>query len=252
MWGQRGGRFFRGAPRFATPESFDGSFNFCRVMYESTRREAGGQGWWTDYPGSDINFSVRLSELTKTRVSWQPTGEPNHLVIRLTDAELFQCPWVVIEDAGTASFSDIEVERLREYFLKGGFMWHDDFWGTAAWQVWTGEIGRVLPPGEYPVFEIPPDHPIYRTLFQITKVPQVPSIQFWRGTDASSERGSDSARAEFRGIADKKGRLMVVMSHNTDISDTWEREGEEREYFYRFSPDGYAFGINVMMYAMTH
>ena len=61
----------RGFPR---TDSFDGSFNFCRGMYDSDRREAGGMGWWTDYPDADINFSIRLSELTKTRVSKQSTA----------------------------------------------------------------------------------------------------------------------------------------------------------------------------------
>jgi hypothetical protein len=45
---------------------------------------------------------------------------------------------------------------------------------------------------------------------------------------------------------------MVVMTHNTDISDTWEREGESKEYFDRFSPDGYAIGVNIILYALTH
>jgi hypothetical protein len=45
---------------------------------------------------------------------------------------------------------------------------------------------------------------------------------------------------------------MVVMAHNTDIPDTWEREGESQEYFDRFSPNGYAVGVNVVLYAMTH
>ena len=64
---------------------------------------------------------------------------------------------------------------------------------------------------------------------------------------------NDSPHPDFRGIQDERGRLMVVMSHNTDISDTWEREGEyPREYFDLFSPRGYAIGVNVVLYAMTH
>src|SRR5215211_343673 len=61
---------FRGPePRFPVADSFDGSFNFCRGMFYSDRREAGGQGWWTDYPAAEVNFTIRLSELTKTHVS---------------------------------------------------------------------------------------------------------------------------------------------------------------------------------------
>ena len=97
------------------------------------------------------------------------------------------------------------------------------------------------------------DSPIYRTQFEISEFPQIPSIQSWRGNPhETSERGEDSAEPHFRAIFDKHGNIMVLMTHNTDISDTWEREGEDVEYFYRFSPEGYAIAINVMVYVMTH
>ena len=250
--------FFRGfgrrvAPRFPTADSFDGAFNFCRGMFYSDRREPGGQGWWTDYPDADLNFSIRFSELTKARVSFMPGGEPNHLVVRLTDDALFQCPFLLMEDVGTARFSDEEVNRLREYLLKGGFIWVDDFWGEWAWAQWVEEIHRVLPPEDYPIQAVPADHPVYRTFFQITKLPQIPSIAFWRRSGgATSERGSESAVPQMYSISDRLGRMMVVMTHNTDIADAWEREGEDPRFFYQFSPDGYAVGLNVVLYAMTH
>ena len=64
--------------------------------------------------------------------------------------------------------------------------------------------------------------------------------------------GALSARAHMAAISDPHGRVMVLMTHNTDIADSWEREGEEPEYFYAFSPNGYALGMNVAVYAMTH
>jgi len=250
---QRWGRMYRAPPRFPTADSFDGAFNFCRGMFTSIRGEAGGQGWWTDYPDADINFSIRLSELTKTRVSRARGDEPNHLVVRLMDDELFQCPYLHMEDVGTLSFSDDEVVRMREYLLKGGFLWVDDFWGSHAWEQWTSEIRRVLPPDQYPIHDIGKDHPFWRAMFQIEALPQIPSINHWRRTGGeTSERGWDSAEPNIRGISDRHGRLMVLMTHNTDISDAWEREGEDPRYFYLFSPNGYAVGINVLIYAMTH
>jgi hypothetical protein len=250
---QRWGRLYRAPPRFPTAESFDGAFNFCRGMYTSSRPEPGGQGWWTDYPDADINFSIRLSELTKTRVSKARGDEPNHLVVRLTDDELFQCPYLHMEDVGTMSLDDGEIARLRQYLLKGGFLWVDDFWGPLAWNQWVEEISRVLPPDEYPIFDLPRSHPFWRAMFQIEQLPQIPSINSWmRNGGETSERGLESAVPNIRGISDSHGRLMVLMTHNTDISDAWEREGEDPRYFYLFSPNGYAVGINVVMYAMTH
>jgi hypothetical protein len=81
----------------------------------------------------------------------------------------------------------------------------------------------------------------------------VTNINFWRRTGGyTSERGNDSPHANFRMIADEKGRIMVLMTHNTDLADSWEREAEDREFFLQFSPEGYAVGINVVLYALTH
>jgi hypothetical protein len=159
-----------------------------------------------------------------------------------------------MEDVGTAEFTHEEAENLHQFFQKGGFLWVDDFWGRAAWDYWVRQLARVLPPGEFPIVDIPVTHPIMHALYDVKEIPQVPSINFWyrRGRHSTSERGADSAEVHFRGIHDAHGRLMVLMSHNTDIADTWEREGENREYFDRFSPAGYAIGVNVVLYAMTH
>ena len=143
--------------------------------------------------------------------------------------------------------------RLRAYLLKGGFILVADYWGTRAKERWDEEIGRVLPPGEHPIVDVPMDHPIWRTLFHVTQIPQVSAIQFWRRSGGEvSERGPDSPRPTVQGIMDDHRRLLVLMLHDTDIPDGWEREGEDREYFYRFSPDCYAIGIDIAVYAMTH
>jgi hypothetical protein len=95
---------------------------------------------------------------------------------------------------------------------------------------------------------------MFRTLFELPEgVPQVPSINFWLGTGgATSERGPDSSEVHARAIFDDRGHMMVFMTHNTDISDSWEREGEDPGYFYRFSVNGYALAVNVLLHAMTH
>jgi hypothetical protein len=175
-------------------------------------------------------------------------------VVRLTDDALFNCPFIMATDVGTIGLSQDEVLRLREYLLKGGFLWVDDFWGTLAWQHWMSEIGKVLPPAQYPIRDVPLDHPVFRSLIHVLAVPQITSIQFWRmsGGSTTSERGSDSAEAHFRAITDDHGRFLVVMTHNTDVADAWEREADDPRFFSRFSPDGYGLGINVLLHAMTH
>ena len=115
------GYYGRTPPRFATATTFDGSFNFCRVMFRSDRREK--QGWATDYPGADINFSVRLAELTKVNVKVvnrrHEDETPDAVVVQLTDDALFQCPFTFMQDAGTARFTDEEVDRLSAVLVEG-------------------------------------------------------------------------------------------------------------------------------------
>lgn len=72
------------------------------------------------------------------------------------------------------------------------------------------------------------------------------------GGGSTSEYGQDSIEVHRRGISDQRGRLMVFMTHNTDIDDAWEREAEDPRSFYAFGPKGYALGINVILYALSH
>ena len=206
--GWRGG-WYRMPPKFPVESPTHRAFTFSRILYDSDRREAGGQGWHTDYPSADQNLMIRLSEMTTT---------------------------------------DVGFDRYD------GFLWVDDFWGPWAWEQWLGEISRVLPPATYPIFDIPEDHPIRRIQYEVEEIPQIPSIQHWRrsGGYTTSERGRRSEEVHFRGIADDSGRLLVLMSHNTDIADGWEREGEDYEFFYRFSVRAYAVGINTVIHAMTN
>ena len=72
---------------------------------------------------------------------------------------------------------------------------------------------------------------------------------------ANHDQSIDQLRlrqTHIRGIFDDDGRLLVLMTHNTDISDGWEREGEDDEFFYLFSPEAYAVGLNVAIWTMTH
>ena len=80
-------------------------------------------------------------------------------------------------------------------------------------------------------------------MFVVKELPQMASIQFWRRSGGGiSERGEDSSIVQAKGIADAHGRLMVVMVHNSDIPDGWEREAEDPQDFYKFSPDAYSVG----------
>lgn len=248
--GFRGFNILGGTSGLAPAEFPDRNFVICRLMYTEAHRFEGG--WRTDYPLGERNLSIRFSELTRTRVSTAANGEKNHYLVRLNDDQLFQCPMLVAGDVGSMGISGDDAARLRTYLLKGGFLWTDDQWGSEEWTVWTQELAKVFDPGEYPIVDVPVSDPVFRSQFIVDHMPQIPNIQHWRRAHDTSEQGADSAVPMFNAVRDHKGRIMIAMTHNTDIFDAFEREGEDPDYFYRFSPTGYAFGINILLHALTH
>jgi hypothetical protein len=246
-----GAQFQRGVPRanrVATERDFDGRFHFCRLVYPGNRN---GGSWTTDYPNADINMSIRLAELTRISVSFSG-GQPNHLLVRPTDDVLYQCPMIIMTAPGSAVFNDEEAAALRNYLAKGGFLWADDFWGSEAWEWWEAIMKEVLPPPEYAIVDLTPGHPLFHAQFVVKQVPQIANIFHWSTFGDGRERGSDSPQANARAILDSHGRIMVLMTHNTDFGDSFEREGDDPAYFLDNSVPGYAFGINTLLYAMTH
>jgi len=241
-----------------------GKFTFVRIEYDST----GGmdeayyyydgrlwQRWQTDYPEADENFLLRLSQLTTIDVN------PKPITMRLTDPRLFQYPFIYMSDVGWQELSPREEERLREYLLRGGFLWIDDFWGDAEWNNWEYNMRQVFPDLEWR--EIPHDHPILNIVFPLGECPQIPARDFafqrpgvnWDPPFIHRGRSNDENQVNqvhFRGLFSKSGRLMAVATHNTDIGDGWEREAEDERYFRVYSVRAYALGINVISYIMSH
>jgi hypothetical protein len=247
--GGRGG--FRGALP-ANPQ-YDGAFMFCRIMFRNAS-DGDGAGWMVDWPRADENLSFRFSELTRTIVSRDALGNYNHMLMQLTDAELLgKCPFIMMTEPGGAYFDDAEAAGLRTYLQKGGFLWADDFWSDYAFDHWENQIRKALPSADYPLFDVPLEHPLFHTLYDVKAIPQIPSINFWYGSGGrTSERGPLSAIPHVRAISDRDGRILVVMTHNTDFGDAFEREGDSREYFEAFAGAGYAFGVDVLIYSLTH
>jgi len=234
-----------GVPEWKNDEQFKSDvFTFVRIRYESSGgRGRGGGGWATDYPDSDLNFSYRLHELTSLEV------DPNGKILELTDDELFDYPFIYIIEPGRMWLRDEEVTALRRYLNNGGFLMVDDFWGEDEYANLYENMKRVFPNRE-PV-ELPLEHEIFHCVYDLKKKPQVPSIHAWYN-GLTTER-FDAEEAHYRAIFDDEGRMMVIICHNTDLGDGWEREGMDPQYFKEMSEKySYPMGINIVTYAMTH
>jgi len=238
-------------PQWALPKGFESDvFTFARVRYESPRLYEGyGRGnYETDWPDAELNLVYRLQQMTSLRC--HPEGQ----IVNLTSESLRHFPFIYIVEPGGLQFLDSELDPLRRYLLNGGFLMMDDFWGEAEWENAAAELKRVFPDRE-PV-ELPLDHEIFHMVFDLKEKPQLPSIHHAarnRGRPNESYERRDASQVHYRAILDDQKRVMVMMCHNTDLGDGWEREGESEWYFREYSEKkGYPMGINIIFYAMTH
>lgn len=218
-------------------------FTFARVQYTSMGQQWGQPQWSVDYPDSDLNLSYRLKELTSLEVN------PLPVIVRFDSPEIFDYPFVYLIEPGLISLTIDEIEGFRRYIERGGFVMVDDFWGEREWQVFEREMARVFP--DRKLEDVPLDHEIFNLVYQLKEKPQIPSIGHFR-MGYTSDRW-DAEHANYRCMKDDDGRIVVMVCHNTDLGDGWEREGEDSTYFNRFSEKfAYPLGINIVMYAMTH
>lgn len=238
-------------------------FTFVRIKYESS----GGFGeswyrhegrdwerWETDFPRAEKNLLFRLDQLTSLQVNPEP------IVLRLTDDELLDYPFIFMSDVGWQVLSDEEVSALSRYLDRGGFLWVDDFWGWAEWENLRTNLSRLEP--EWKWKPIAADHKILSAVYPLEECPQIPARIFYEQTGLHYDppqvhrppSGGYAAMTEvhFLGLFNKAGRLGAVATHNTDIADGWEREGESRDFFMTFSIKSYAMTINIITYALTH
>ncbi|HXI51595.1 MAG TPA: DUF4159 domain-containing protein [Candidatus Saccharimonadales bacterium] len=250
---ERGGE----VPGWRVDEDFKRDvFTFVRVKYSvGLHGNEYGSGhtyrrWAIDFPDSDLNFSFRLQQVTSIRVN------PDGKVLELTDKELFDYPFIYIVEPGRLTFTDEEIPILRRYLLNGGFLMCDDFWGDREWANFHKELKKVFPDRE--PRDLPPTHPIFHCVFDLKEKPQVPGFPWgirseFTGITYEQNHGPGCEEVHYRAILDDKERIMVMLCHNTDLGDGWEREGDNEYYFREFSESkAYPMGINIVFYAMTH
>jgi hypothetical protein len=234
-------------------------FTFARLRYRSESRSSnyGGYGgrsgrrdrWLTDYPDSDLNFSYRLQQLTALQVN------PRSAIVDINYEQMRHYPFIYMIEVGRISITDEEAHAMREYMLNGGFIMVDDFWGISAWETFYTALKQIFPTREPE--ELPLSHDIFHIVFDLKVKPQIPHVRVAvanRGTGITYEQhDGGTEEVHYRGVKDDKGRLMMLICHNTDIGDGWEEEGTDPWYFREFSEKyAYPLGINIIFYAMTH
>jgi hypothetical protein len=229
-------------------------FHFIRVEYTDLpqfhrgfgfgSRRGTGDGWWlVDWPDADEHFSAGVQRLTRI-----DTGEPLHF--RLTDDRLFDNPWIYATQTGWWNLSESEIARLREYLQRGGFIVVDDFWGD-DWAWFQETMERVLP--GHPVSDIALSDSVMHVLYDIeekdlTYIPGSRHLRRGAGGVVVVEQPDPPA---WRAIYDDKNRMVCAINYNTDVGDAWEF-ADVPEYPEKMTALAYRYGINYLMYSITH
>jgi hypothetical protein len=208
---------------------YDGRFTFVRVRYIEYR----GNGWAYDYPDMERNFMSVIRELTTLDAH---AAESN--ILTFDDPELFKYPVAYVSEPGYWLPNDEEVEGLRQYFAKGGFVIFDDFMGV-EWYNFKEQIRRVLPEAQVVKMDI--KHPIFDAFFRI-------------GTLQMTYPNNPRIQAEFWGIYednDPSQRLLAIINYNNDIGDYMEWTGSGWLPV-NLTNDAYKFATNYVIYGLTH
>jgi hypothetical protein len=231
---------------------------FARLMYPQHPRarfggyrrfgggdwREGGTSWTQDYPRADRHFAQALRRLSRIHV--RSVEQP----VNLDDGDdAFNYPWMNAGEMGDWKLTGAQAAALREYLLRGGFIMLDDFWGASEFNRFEESMRVVFP--DRAIVEIANDDPIFHVVYDLDERYQVPGQ--WALQRGVTYRNQDEggAVAHWLGIYDDHGRVMVAMTYNSDVGDSWEW-ADDPNYPEKYSALGIRIGVNYVMYSMTH
>ncbi len=238
VWGQSG------EPRSAhANREAPGEFQFVRLAYTANRYGRGNwrrEAWRTDWPEAEHHFLKGISRLTRVAAAEQGR------ILTPLDQSIYDYPWIYAVEVGYWHLNAQEAARIRDYLLRGGFLMVDDFHGSWEWSSFLASMQRIFP--DRPIIDIPENDEAFHVIYDLDQRIQIPSLQIIY-SGQTWEKGGYTPH--WRGIYDDDGRLMVAINHNMDIGDAWEH-ADWPEYPENMTALAYRFGINYLIYAMTH
>ena len=249
---------FEGHDEASRPEfPSTGEFHFVRLEYNDlpqfhrrwgyASRSGRGEGWWNvDWPDAEDHFNSGVQRLTRIAAA-----APLH--IRLTDDHIFDYPWTYATQVGWWDLSDAEAARLREYLLRGGFLVVDDCWGEQQWAIFRQTMERVLP--GHPILNMEMNDSVMHVVYDIAQkdLSFIPGTRHLRtGPDGSVVVHQPEGTAPaWRSIRDDHARILVAVNFDTDVGDAWEY-ADSPQYPEHMTELAYRYGINYVVYSMTH
>lgn len=219
-------------------------FHMARLIYRDSPEARRGYGMWAiDYPAAEFHIIQGIRRLTRVDTA------DDSIHLSLSDDRIFDFPWLFAQQVGTWYLNDFEARRLREYLDRGGFLVADDFHGSHDWVIFYESIRRVFP--DRPIINMTEGDPILHIFYDLNQRTQIPGrrhlVRLPSGEIGAQMQGVQS----WKGIYDDNGRLMVAINYNMDMGDAWEH-ADDPVYPEPMTALAYKFGINYLIYGMTH
>ncbi|MDA2929954.1 DUF4159 domain-containing protein [Acidobacteria bacterium AH-259-O06] len=206
-------------------------FTFARVQFNSYGRWGRTPGWAHDYPRAERNFLTILSDVTGIQ-----TSPESYVIVQLDDPEIMKYPILYFSEPGSWNITSEEAENFREYVRRGGFAIFDDFDGRRDWLNFYSCIKRVFPERDLELLTL--ENPIFHCFYDIETLDMIPPMRYREDP-------------LFYGMWDEGGRIQIVVNFNNDLGDFWEWS-DESIFPIHLSNEAYKFGVNYIIYAMSH
>jgi hypothetical protein len=212
-------------------------YTFARVAFSYFRgpgaiNREGQRPWEHDYPNSEDFFLAMVGQVTGIS-----TNVEAFKIVDLDSPEVFKYPFLYFSEPGFMDLNDDEVKNLRDYFNRGGFAMFDDMRGRHLLNLET-ELLRVFPTRE--LVRLQPRDPIFHSFYEIDSLEMAPPYPDEFGDGPS-----------FWGMKDEKGRLILVVNAANDFGEYWEDIDKGAAALHP-AVQSFQFGVNYLIYAMTH
>jgi Domain of unknown function (DUF4159) len=217
-------------------------WTFARFHYNMPYGSFRGfQRWAADYPKSDRQLVEGVIRLTRINT---------HVAEQVVDAasdDIYNWPWIFVEDPGAWVLSEAEAVRIRTYLLRGGFMFFDDTHGDYEWGNMMAGVRMIFPDRQ--VEDLEDSDEIFHTVYDLDDRFQIPGTRFIWGYRRPYL--ADMKVPKWRAIRDDKGRVVIAICHNSDVGDAWEW-ADSPNYPESATSMAYRIAINYIVYGMTH
>ena len=215
-----------------SPPPKDAEFTYARIRYHMTPdaiyvREV---PWHHDYPFGDETFPSFVKEVSRVH-----TEAAAYQIVDVDSPDLFKYPFAYLCEPGYLELNDKDTKNIREYLERGGFIFVDDFRGPRHLNNLAFQMKKVFPNRN--IIPLTIQHPMFNNFYKIESLDMRPPY--------------GPAPVEFLGIEDDHGRLVMIINYNNDLSEFWEWL-DRGELPIRDAATSLKFGVNYLMYALTH